>query len=48
MGKAHLLLFLLLVTFCQAGELKMMSLVGNERYMQQNDLTSITTRPDVF
>jgi len=42
MGKAHLLLFLLqLVTFCQAGELKLMSLVGNERYVQDNDLTSI-------
>merc|ERR1711971_14960 len=42
MGNANLLLFLLLpVTFCQAGELKLMSLVGNERYMQDNDLTSL-------
>merc|ERR1711971_870746 len=42
MGNANLLLFLLLsVTICQAGEPKLMSLVGNERYVQDNDLTSI-------
>merc|ERR1712013_374504 len=32
-----LLCLLPLVSFCQAGELRMMSLVGNERYMQAND-----------
>ena len=44
MGNAKLLrslLLLLLASFCQAGELKLMSMVGNERYMQDNDLTSI-------
>ena len=35
------LLLLLLVSFCRAEELKLMSLVGNERYVQNNDLTSI-------
>jgi len=36
-----LLCLLPLVSFCQAGELRMMSLVGNERYMQANDQTSV-------
>ena len=41
LSSSLLCLLLLLVGFCQAGELRMMSLVGNERYMQANDQTSV-------